>query len=120
MQIRGHGVWVEVDTAAISHNIKVLGQRASGAEVMGVVKGYGYGHGNPESAQAMLDGGATRIGIARVAEALHLRDAGLTAPVHVLPSHPSTGRNHGRVGSDSDRLHRGLRSGAVGGRGRSR
>ena len=88
MQIRGHGVWVEVDTAAISHNIKVLGQRASGAEVMGVVKGYAYGHGNPESAQAMLDGGATRIGVARVAEALHLRDAGLTAPVHVFTEPP--------------------------------
>lgn len=88
MQTRGHGVWVEVDTAAISHNIKVLRDRASGAEVMGVVKGYAYGHGNPESAQAMLDGGATRIGVARVAEALHLRDAGITAPVHVFTEPP--------------------------------
>lgn len=89
MQTRGHPVWVEVDLAAISHNISALKAHASGAEVMGVVKGYAYGHGNPESALAMLDGGATRIGVARVAEALHLRDAGVDAPLHVFTEPPT-------------------------------
>lgn len=88
---RGHPVWAEVDLAAIRHNIGVLGERASGAEVMGVVKGYAYGHGNPASAKAMLEGGATRLGVARVAEGLHLRESGLTAPIHVFTEPPPQG-----------------------------
>ncbi|MGH2753783.1 MAG: alanine racemase [Actinomycetota bacterium] len=85
---RGHPIWAEVDLAAISHNITELKARASGAEVMGVVKGYAYGHGNPASALAMLAGGATRLGVARVAEALHLRDAGVAVPIHVFSEPP--------------------------------
>ncbi|MFP5299361.1 MAG: alanine racemase, partial [Actinomycetota bacterium] len=86
---RGHTVWAEVDLAAIRHNISVLGGLASGAEVMGVVKGYAYGHGNPASALAMVRGGATRLGVARVAEALHLRDAGVEVPIHVFSEGPA-------------------------------
>ena len=85
---RGHPVWAEVDLGAIRHNIRTLQAAAPNSEVMGVVKGYAYGHGNPQSAQAMLDAGATRLGVARVAEALHLRDAGLTAPIHVFSEPP--------------------------------
>jgi alanine racemase len=55
---------------------------------MGVVKGYAYGHGNPASARAMLEAGATRLGVARVAEALHLREAGIEAPIHVFTEPP--------------------------------
>ncbi len=54
---RGHPIWAEVDLSAIRHNIRALSERAPGAEVMGVVKGYAYGHGNPESALAMLEAG---------------------------------------------------------------
>ena len=85
---RGHPVWAEIDLAAIRHNIRLLRERAEGAEVMGVVKGYAYGHGNPESALAMLDGGATRLGVARVAEGMHLRDAGIAVPIHVFTEPP--------------------------------
>jgi alanine racemase len=85
---RGHPIWAEIDLGAIRHNIGLLRERAAGAEVMGVVKGYAYGHGNPESALAMLSGGATRLGVARVAEGLHLRDAGIDVPVHVFTEPP--------------------------------
>jgi alanine racemase len=88
IEARGHPVWAEIDLAAIRHNIAVLDQIAAGAEVMGVVKGYAYGHGNPECATAMLEAGATRLGVARVAEALHLREAGVTAPIHVFTEPP--------------------------------
>jgi alanine racemase len=91
IRARGHPVWAEVDLAAIRHNIRVLAERASGAEVMGVVKGYAYGHGNPASARAMLEGGAARLGVARVAEGLHLRESGLTAPIHVFTEPPPEG-----------------------------
>ncbi len=85
---RGHPVWAEVDLDALRHNVRVLRDRAPGAELMGVVKGYAYGHGNPECAVAMLEAGATRLGVARVAEALHLRDRGIAAPIHVFTEPP--------------------------------
>ncbi|MEA2453116.1 MAG: alanine racemase [Actinomycetota bacterium] len=96
---RGHPVWAEVDLSAIRHNIGVLRAIASGAEVMGVVKGYAYGHGNPECATAMLEAGATRLGVARVAEALHLREAGISAPIHVF-TEPPPGAAHTLVDND--------------------
>lgn len=85
---RGHPVWAEVDLGAIRHNVGVLRRMASSSELMGVVKGYAYGHGNPESAQAMVAAGATRIGVARVAEAIHLREAGIEVPIHVFTEPP--------------------------------
>ena len=88
IEARGHGIWAEIDLDALRHNIRVLDALSGGAEVMGVVKGYAYGHGNPECAVAMLEAGATRLGVARVAEALHLRDRGVTAPIHVFTEPP--------------------------------
>jgi alanine racemase len=85
---RGHPVWAEVDLAALRHNVGVLKEIAAPAEFMGVVKGYAYGHGNPVCAETMLEAGASRLGVARVAEALHLRDAGITAPIHVFSEPP--------------------------------
>lgn len=85
---RGHAVWAEVDLGAIRHNVRALAAKAAGAELMGVVKGYGYGHGNPASALAMLEAGASRLGVARLAEALHLREAGVSAPIHVFTEPP--------------------------------
>lgn len=85
---RGHPVWAEIDLGALKHNVRTLAGMASGAELMAVVKGYAYGHGNPECASAALEAGATRIGVARVAEALHLREAGIAAPIHVFTEPP--------------------------------
>jgi alanine racemase len=88
IQGRGHPVWAEIDLDALRHNIRTLDERAGTAEVMGVVKGYAYGHGNPTCARVMIEAGATRIGVARIAEALHLRDAGIEAPIHVFTEPP--------------------------------
>ena len=88
IEARGHPIWAEVDLGAIRHNVGVLRRMASSSELMGVVKGYAYGHGNPESARAMVEAGATRIGVARVAEAIHLREAGLSVPIHVFTEPP--------------------------------
>ncbi|MGH2747242.1 MAG: alanine racemase [Actinomycetota bacterium] len=88
IEARGHPVWAEVDLGAIRHNVRTLSALAPGAEVMGVVKGYAYGHGNPACAEAILDAGASRLGVARLAEALHLREAGIAAPIHVFTEPP--------------------------------
>jgi alanine racemase len=82
--------WVEVDTAAVSHNVaalKALTRR--GTVFMAVVKAEGYGHGAAEVARAALAGGADRLGVATVAEGLALRDAGFTVPIQVLSEPPT-------------------------------
>ncbi|MGW4409940.1 alanine racemase [Nonomuraea sp. NPDC004702] len=70
-----------VDLSAIRHNVALLKERAGGAELMGAVKADAYGHGLVPSARAVLEGGASRLGTAFVAEALALREGGVTAPV---------------------------------------
>ncbi|WUI00424.1 alanine racemase [Spirillospora sp. NBC_00431] len=68
-----------VDLGAIAGNVGVLRERARGAEVMAMVKAEAYGHGLAEAAGAALAGGASWLGVAKLGEALRLRDAGLTA-----------------------------------------
>ena len=72
---------VVVDLHAVRHNLRLLAGRAaaSGAATMAVVKADGYGHGAVQVAKAALDAGATWLGACSVAEALALRDAGITA-----------------------------------------
>ncbi|MEU4578218.1 alanine racemase [Nonomuraea sp. ATR24] len=70
-----------VDLAAIRHNVALLKDRASGAELMGAVKADAYGHGLVPASRAALEGGASRLGTAFVREALALREGGVTAPV---------------------------------------
>ncbi len=76
--------WVEVDRAAITANTRRLGALAGEAEVLAVVKAFGYGHGPVPAAKAALEGGATWLGVALVEEGEALRRAGITAPVLVL------------------------------------
>ncbi|WP_336630952.1 MULTISPECIES: alanine racemase [unclassified Microbacterium] len=69
-----------VDTAAITENVRHL-RRLTDAELIAVVKAEGYGHGAVRSAVAALAGGASRIGVSDIPEALALRRAGIDAPV---------------------------------------
>lgn len=67
-----------VDLAALRGNVRALTALAPTAQVMAVVKSDAYGHGLVPAALAALEGGATWLGTAQVAEALHLRRAGVT------------------------------------------
>jgi alanine racemase len=78
--------WVDVDLDAIRHNARVLKPEA--AELMAVVKANGYGHGDVEVTKAAIDAGATWAGVALVEEGLHLRAAGIEAPILVLSELP--------------------------------
>lgn len=69
-----------IDVGAIEDNVRQL-RRLVGVEVIAVVKADGYGHGAARSAAAALAGGATRLGVADVTEALALRRAGIDAPI---------------------------------------
>lgn len=74
------GARLEVDLAAVTANARLFADRAAG-ELMAVVKADGFGLGAVDVAQAAIAGGATRLGVTSVEEALRLRDADLTVPV---------------------------------------
>ena len=71
----------KVNTDAIAGNVKRLYEITGVDDVLIVVKANAYGHGMVPAAKAALAGGATWLGTADIAEALTLRDAGITAPV---------------------------------------
>ncbi len=79
--------WVEVDLRAIENNVRYFAEMSS-AQVMAVVKANAYGHGAIEVASAALHGGASWLGVARVEEALQLRQAGISAPILILGHTP--------------------------------
>ena len=70
-----------VDLDAIRHNVALLAARASGAVTMAVVKADGYGHGALPVARAALEAGATWLGSCSLAEALDLREGGVTSRI---------------------------------------
>lgn len=77
----GASAWVEVDLSAIRDNVAALRHRAAPAQLMAVIKADAYGHGLVPTALAALAGGADWLGVAQLSEALHVRAAGITAPL---------------------------------------
>jgi alanine racemase len=65
---------------ALAHNTSVFA-RATTAAVMAVVKADGFGHGAVRVATTALASGATWLGVTTCREALHLRAAGIAAPI---------------------------------------
>jgi alanine racemase len=75
----------EVNLAAIERNVRHLRSLlAEKTRMCAVVKADGYGHGAEQSARAALAGGASLLAVATVAEAVELRDRGISEPVLVL------------------------------------
>lgn len=70
-----------IDLDAIAHNARLIKQRVAPAQLMAVVKADGYNHGAAEVAQVMAANGADRFGVATIAEAMQLRDAGIEQPI---------------------------------------
>jgi len=70
-----------VDLGAIRGNVETLRRTIGTEHLIAVVKANGYGHGAVPVARAALAGGADRLGVADLAEAIELREAGITAPV---------------------------------------
>jgi alanine racemase len=79
--------WVEVDLGAIQANTRRL-RTLAGTRLMAVVKGNAYGHGLEAVSRAAAEAGADWFGVARTAEGLALRQAGLSQPVLVLSYTP--------------------------------
>tara|TARA_R110001583_G_scaffold7720_9_gene37923 strand:+ start:8305 stop:9390 length:1086 start_codon:yes stop_codon:yes gene_type:complete len=71
-----------IDLNALQHNQKVLQAYAPNSQILAVVKANAYGHGMVEIAQHLS--GIYALGVARLNEALMLRDAGITTPIVLL------------------------------------
>lgn len=69
-----------IDTGAIADNVRHF-RRLSGTDLIAVLKANAYGHGAAPAAVAALSGGASRLGVADLTEALDLRRQGITAPL---------------------------------------
>ena len=65
---------------AVAENLRRV-RAATSARIMAVVKADGYGHGAVTVARAAVDAGAEWLGVTDVAEAVALREAGLTVPI---------------------------------------
>ena len=77
--------WVEIDLAALSHNVLQIRKLLSpGTQLMAVVKADAYGHGAVSVAQTALKSGASWLGVATIPEGIQLREAGIKAPILVL------------------------------------
>jgi len=75
----------EIDLKAIAHNVKELRRITHPkARFMAVVKADGYGHGAIEVAQCALQNGADVLGVARIEEAIQIREAGIETPILIF------------------------------------
>ena len=74
--------YVEIDLDAISANFDAIRAKA-GVQVMAIVKADAYGHGAVQIAR-LLDDKCSFFGVSSIAEALELRQAGLTKPILIL------------------------------------
>ena len=77
--------WLEIDLDAIRHNTQAIRKHISEqAEIIGVVKADGYGHGAVEVSRCILQNGVTRLAVSQLDEAIQLRQNGITAPILLL------------------------------------
>lgn len=77
--------WLDVDLDAVAANVRAVADLVgTGTRVCAVVKANAYGLGAVEVAQAALAAGAERLAVARVDEAVSLRQAGIRAPILLL------------------------------------
>ncbi|HEY2465901.1 MAG TPA: alanine racemase [Steroidobacteraceae bacterium] len=71
-----------IDTAALRHNLQVIRRLAPKSRVMAVIKANAYGHGLVGVAKALE--AADAFAVARIGEALALREAGIKTPIVLL------------------------------------
>jgi len=84
----------EINLSALAHNVTQLRRLSAAARMMAVVKADGYGHGAVAVAQTALENGAAYLAVARLSEAVALRDAGIDAPVLLFGHSPVSTVGH--------------------------
>ena len=74
----------DVDLDALVANYQEVRRRSGNADVIAVVKDDAYGHGVEGVAETLVDAGVAMLAVFTMEEALHLRDAGIRAPLLVF------------------------------------
>ncbi|MEO1289250.1 MAG: alanine racemase [Chloroflexota bacterium] len=81
--------WVDIDADALATNVQVIKDHiGDDVTLMAVVKADAYGHGAVLAARTAVTNGAEYLAVASIAEAIELRDAGITTPILVLTYAP--------------------------------
>ncbi len=76
--------WVEIDTKALDHNLKIFKDLAGDRKLMAVVKSNAYGHGLVETALLLETFGSDWLAVDSIKEASALRKRGIKIPILVL------------------------------------
>jgi alanine racemase len=98
---------VQVDLSVFGHNVRTLKNLIpTNTRFCAVVKANAYGHGGIRCAKTALENGASFLAVARISEAVAMRDAGITAPIlllgEALPEQVSFLATHGIRASVAD------------------
>ena len=83
MNLDNFGTWLEIDLDRVEDNFHILENIAT-CKVMPVVKANAYGHGLEKIAERLEAAGAEWFGVARIEEAMLLREAGIKSEILVL------------------------------------
>lgn len=75
--------WVEIDLGALKHNLDYAKSKTS-RRVMCVIKANAYGHGAVRCGKFLEENGAGAFAVACLAEAIELREGGITLPILIL------------------------------------
>jgi alanine racemase len=82
MKIQGLLQWVEIDKAAVTHNLQqfreLIGEKK---KLLAMVKANAYGHGMVEISKILVDAGVDWLGVHSLEEGIILREKGFDSPV---------------------------------------
>src|SRR5215469_17713407 len=77
--------WTQIDLGRLRRNLQLIRRDLPpDVKLLAVVKDEAYGHGALDVARIALEEGAWGFGLSTLEEAMHLRDAGITAPLLLL------------------------------------
>jgi alanine racemase len=77
--------WTEIDLGSLRRNLRLIrADLPAHVKLLAVVKDEAYGHGALDVARIALEEGAWGFGLSTLEEGLHLREAGITAPLVLL------------------------------------
>jgi len=76
----------EIHLDHLIHNLTQIRKKVAPAEVMAVVKADAYGHGAVPISKRLVKEGVTHLAVARIAEALELRNAGIEENILIFGS----------------------------------
>jgi alanine racemase len=80
---------LEIDCLSVVNRLALLRQKVgAGVKIFAALKADGYGFGSLPMARAALDGGADALSLIDRAEAVKLREAGITAPIMLYAGAP--------------------------------